>query len=85
MQRATKGRLQLDIRRLPALRSIAAAKKPLHFPMQHLDGRIQGFAAWIDDDGPLGIQPIELDADRLAKSPFDAIAHHRLADRPAGR
>jgi len=75
------GRLQIDIRRLPALRSIAAEKEALHLALQHLDGRIEGFAAWIDDDGPLGVQPIEQAANGFAESPFDAIAHDSLADR----
>jgi len=30
----------------------------------------------IDDDGPLGIQPMEVKADGLADAPFDTVAHH---------
>ena len=37
-------------------------------------------AAWIDDDGPLGIQPIELQADGLPDAPLDPVAHHGFAE-----
>jgi hypothetical protein len=42
------------------------------------------FAAWIDDDGPLGVQPIELQADGLADAPFNAVAHHGVTQGARG-
>ena len=56
----------------------------LDFAPQRRHGSIQRLAPWIDDYGPLGVQPIELLADRLADTPFDAVPNHRLAQR-AGR
>jgi len=51
-----------------------------------LGGRsIQDFAARIDDDGPLGIQPIEQAANGLADAPPDPIAHHGFPDGPGNR
>jgi len=41
---------------------------------------IEGLAARVDDDGPLGAQPIEVKADRFAATPFDTVAHDRLTD-----
>jgi len=44
--------------------------------LQILRRGIERFAAGIDDDGPLGIQPIEGKADRLADTPLDAVTQH---------
>jgi hypothetical protein len=63
-----------------ALRSIASEKEALHLAAELRQGSIEGFAAWIDDYGPLGIQPIEVTADGLADTPFDAVAHHRVPE-----
>jgi len=41
---------------------------------------IERFAAWIDDDGPLGAQPIEVAAHRLAHAPLDAVPRHGFAE-----
>jgi hypothetical protein len=41
---------------------------------------IEGFAAGIDDDGPLWAQPIEVEADRLPDTPFDTVSHDRFTD-----
>jgi hypothetical protein len=51
-----------------------------HFPLQFLDSRIQDFAPRVEDDVPRGIQPIEVEADRFAETPFDAVANHRFSD-----
>jgi hypothetical protein len=63
-----------------ALRSIAAQKEALHFPAQLRHGRIEGFAAGIDDDGTLRTQPIQLQSDGLADATPDAIPYHGFAD-----
>jgi hypothetical protein len=55
-------------------------KDTLHFPLQFRGGRIQHLAPRIEDDAPRGCQPIEMEADRFADTPFDAVANHRLAD-----
>jgi hypothetical protein len=41
----------------------------------------QRFATGIDNDGPLGAQLIQVEADGLADAPLDAVAHHGLTDR----
>jgi hypothetical protein len=67
-------------------RSIAApSKETFYFLLQFRRWRVQNLAARIEDDGPLGIQPIELQTDRLADPPFDAVAHHRFADGTRNR
>jgi hypothetical protein len=55
MPMVARGKLHTDIRRLSALRSIAAEKETLHFPLEVRQRSIAGFAARIDDDGPLGV------------------------------
>jgi len=65
---------------MPWSRSIAAAKEALHFRLDLRHRSIQRLAPRIDDDGPLGIQPIQVMADGLADPPPDAVAHHGLAD-----
>jgi hypothetical protein len=65
-----------------ALRSIAAEKEPLHFAPDLLLGRLQGFAAGIDDNRPLWIQPFQLKPYGFADTPPDAVARHGLAGRP---
>jgi hypothetical protein len=42
---------------------------------------IEGFPPGVDDNGPLGAQPIQVEADSLPDAPFDAITHHGFADR----
>ena len=37
---------------------------------------IEGFAPWIDDDGPLWVQPVQVEANRFADPPFDPVPHH---------
>lgn len=48
--------------------------------MQFRHRSIEGFAPRIDDDGPLGTQLTEVEADGLAQAPLDAIAYHRFSD-----
>jgi hypothetical protein len=46
--------------------------------------RYRGFqclATGIDDNGPLGVQLIQVEAYRLADPPLDTVAHHGLTDR----
>jgi len=45
---------------------------------------MERWAAWIDDNRPLGVQPIELQADGLAEAPLDAVAHHGFAEGARG-
>jgi hypothetical protein len=59
-----------------ALRSIAAEKQPLDFPLQLRQGGIQRFPSRIDDNGPLWAQTIEVEADGLSDAPLDPVAHH---------
>jgi hypothetical protein len=40
---------------------------------------VEGFAPWVDDDGPLWAQPIEVKADRFSDPPFDTVTHHGFA------
>jgi len=48
--------------------------------MQFRHRSIEGFATRIDDDGPLGAQLTEVEADSLTEAPLDAITHHRFSD-----
>jgi hypothetical protein len=59
-------------------------KEPLHFPLEILERGIERFATWIDDNRPLWIQPIEVEAHGLPDAPLDAVPRHRLA-QAAGR
>jgi hypothetical protein len=52
--------------------------------MQIRSGSVERFAARIDDDGPLGAQLIEVQADGLADAPFDAVAQHCFAECAGG-
>ncbi len=70
---------RIDRFEAPLRRAIAAEKEAFHFLPQLRHGGIQRFPPRIDDDGPLGIQPIESAAHGFAKPPFNAIAGHRLA------
>ena len=74
--RAARGRHKTYIRELTASRSIATEKQAFHLPLQILRRSFERFAAGIDDDGPLGIQPIEVKADGLTDAPLDSVAHH---------
>ncbi len=80
MRRATEGRYQTYIRPGRELRSIAAEKEPFHLVPQVAERGIERLLPWIDDDGPLGFQPIEAQADGLADAPPDAVTHHGLAE-----
>ena len=42
---------------------------------------IECLAPRVDDDGPLGTQLIQVEADGLTEAPLDAISHDGLADR----
>lgn len=77
--KAGTGKLRIDRFEAPLRGAIAAEKEAFHFLPQLRHGGIQRFPPRIDDDGPLGIQPIESAADGFAKPPFDSIAGHRLA------
>jgi hypothetical protein len=59
--------------------AIATAKQAIHLALQIRQGRIESWEPGIDDDGALRTQPIEPQADGLAKPPFEAITHHRWA------
>ena len=48
--------------------------------MQVRHGRIEGFAAWIDDYGPLRTQSIQLQSNGLAQAAPDAVPYHGFAD-----
>jgi len=80
-RRAARGRHTICIRAGGALRSIASEKELLHLALQLRQGRIESFATWIDDYGPLGVQPIESETHGFADPPFDAVTHHCLPDR----
>jgi hypothetical protein len=43
--------------------------------------RIEGLAARIDHDGPLGVQPIQMEADGVPYASLDAVPHDGIADR----
>jgi len=79
-RRAERGRHQPYIRGGTASRSIAAEKETVHFAPDLRDGSVEGFAAGIDDNGPLGIQPIEAQANRLTNAPADRIPHDGFTD-----
>ena len=59
-------------------------KQAIHLPLQFRRRRIERFAAGIDDDGPLGVQPIEVEADGLADAPLDTVAHHGFPEGAGG-
>ena len=69
------------IRAIRASRSIAAEKEPLHFALQLRKRSAEGFRTRIDDNGPLGIQPIEVKANGLADTPPDTVAHDGFSER----
>lgn len=48
--------------------------------MQFHDRSIERLAPWIDYDGPLWAQPIQMQADGLADAPLDAVADHGFAE-----
>ena len=41
----------------------------------------QCLATGIDNDGPLGAQLVQMEADGLSDTPLDTVAHHGLTDR----
>jgi len=49
--------------------------------MEFPHGGIQGLASGIDDNGPLGTQLIQVEADGLADAPLDSVTHHGLTHR----
>jgi hypothetical protein len=61
-------------------RGSAAEKETLHFALKVRYRSIESFASRVDDDGPLGAQPIEVKAHRFADTPFDTVAYNRLTD-----
>ena len=63
-----------------ALGSTAPEKEPLDLPPQFRHRSVERFAPWIDDNGPLWIQPIEVKTYGFPHAPPYAIAHHGLAD-----
>lgn len=65
--------------RIP-LRSTAPLKEALDLAEDFRERSIQGFAPRIDDDGPLGVQPIQKGSDGFTEAPANAIAHHGLTD-----
>jgi hypothetical protein len=79
-RRAERGRHKPYIRGETALGSIAPEQETIHFVPDVRYRSIERFAAWIDDNGPLGIQPIEAKADRLTDAPPDTVANDGLAD-----
>lgn len=69
------------IRRGHPLRSIAAPKETLHLAPDLLGRGFQRFAARIDHDRPLWIQPFQFEAYGFADAPPYAVARHGLANR----
>ena len=60
-------------------------KEALDLSCQVRQSGIQRFAPWIDDDGPLGVQPIDVAADGFTHTPLDAVAHHGVAEGARNR
>ena len=82
MPKAATATPTLYIREGRSLRSIAAEKEPLHFALDLVLGRFQSFAAWVDDNRPLWVQPFQLKPYGFADSPPDPVARHGFAERP---
>ena len=61
------------------------AKETIHFPFEFRERGVQRFAPWIDDYGPLGIQPIEVKADGFTHASLDTVADDGFADRARHR
>jgi len=80
MRRASTERSKPYIRPKGTLRSIAPEKETLHLPLQILQGRIEHFPAWVDDDRPPWVQPIEVEAYGFAHAPLDAVPRHSLTE-----
>ena len=66
----------------PGSQAIATHEETLHFALKFRQGRLERFQPWIDDDQPLGIQPIQSEAHGLPEPPLDAIAYDRRAESP---
>jgi hypothetical protein len=62
------------------LRRAAAAEEPLHFRANLRKRSLKRFAPGIDDDGPLRIQPFQVEAHGFADAPANAVADHGLGD-----
>jgi hypothetical protein len=80
--KAATATAQLYIREARPLRSIAAEKETLHFAPDLLLRRLQRFAAGIDDNRPLGVQPFQLKPNGFADAPPDPVARHGFTQRP---
>jgi hypothetical protein len=83
--RATAGKAQTYRLEASRSKSTAPLKKTIHFALQFRKGRIESFEPRIDDDGALRIQPIQAQANGLAKPPLEAIAHHGRAEFAGNR
>jgi len=70
------------IREGTALWSTATQKEALHLALKLLHRGIERFPPWIEDDRPLGIQPVQLQAHRLADAAPDSVTHDGFANRP---
>jgi hypothetical protein len=57
-------------------------KEPLDLARNLRHRCVQRLAPWIDDNGPLRIQPIELRPDRFPYTPPDAVPHHSFSNCP---
>jgi hypothetical protein len=67
------------------LRSIAALKETFHLAPDLLRRGFERFAPRIDDDGPLRIQPFQLQPHGFAYAPPDAVSRHGLTHRARHR
>jgi hypothetical protein len=54
----------------------------LHFRLQFAEQTVQGFAAGIENDGPLGAQLDQFETRSFAHAPADPVPDDRLAERP---
>lgn len=71
----------LYIRATRRLRSVAALYETFHLALDLLRRGFQRLAPRIDDNGPLWIQPFQLQTHGLANTPPDAVTRHGLSDR----
>jgi hypothetical protein len=56
-------------------------KETKNLPVEFRYRCFECLATGIDDNGPLGAQLIQMEADRLPDAPLDAIAHNGLTNR----
>jgi hypothetical protein len=79
-RRAATGKSELCTRSGERSGTAALEEKPFHFALQCRHRSIQCLAPGIDHNRPLWTQPLELNANRLAETPLDAVSYHRLTN-----